>query len=165
MFFNKKSIHEMLLLDCQSEIILVQGWQLVIGSKLFLFLPILFLVSTALAVLRQNVNQPATQTKEQKIDRKTKKIGIGNLSSTIEKKFPRNFFPGLFCFPLPSDKTSFLAAIWRQISRKASRALSRTEENKPSKMFSLIFLPKETPWLGIPGNFVFLSSLISISLP
>ena len=101
----------MLLLDCQSEIILVEGWQLVIGSKLFLFLPILFLVSTALAVLRQNVNQPATQTKEQKIDRKTKKIGIGNLSSTIEKKFPRKFFPGLFCFPLPSDKTSFLAAI------------------------------------------------------
>ena len=81
------------------------------------------------------------------------------------KKISEEFFSGLFCFPLPSDKTSFLAAIWRQISRKASRALSRTGENKPSKMFSLIFLPKETPWLGIPGNFVFLSSLISILCP
>ena len=89
----------MLWLDSQSEIISVQGWQLVIdSSKLFLFLPILFLVSTALAVLKQNVNQPATQTKEQKIDRKTKKIGIGNLSETIENNFPRNFFLVFFVF-------------------------------------------------------------------
>ena len=42
------------------------------------------------AVVAQEASD--TATKEQKIDRKTKKIGIENLSSTIEKKKFRGIF-------------------------------------------------------------------------